>query len=134
MSKEENRKFEEEPARLIEEFIKITVAESPENRLSIIDDSPIFEEPLVGFAEGEDLLFYEYKKIIGDFHLTPREVLEQSPPLTSDKSKKEIEDISVICWALPITKRTRASNAKKDIWPSIRWSHTRNYGEKFNES
>lgn len=106
MSAEKSSRFEEEPAHLIAEFLKTTVAESPENRLSLIDDSPIFEEPLVGFADGEDPLFYEYKKVIGPFHLTPREILEQSFSLTPNKPQEAVAEISVICWALPITKRT----------------------------
>ena len=134
MSERKTTRFEEEPAHFIEEFINTDLAASPENRLCFIDDSPIFEEPLVGFADGEDSLFYEYKKIIGPFHLTPRETLEQSLSFTPHKLNKEIGDISVICWALPISKRTRASNAMKDAWPSLRWAHTRYYGEKFNEN
>ena len=134
MSKKEIIRFEEEPAQFLEEFIKTIAAESHENRLSLIDDSPIFEEPLVGFADGEDSLFYEYKKIIGSFHLTPREVLEQSLSLTPHRPKPKVEDISVICWVLPIAKRTRDSNASMNIWPSLRWAHTRTYGEMFNMS
>ncbi len=132
MSKGKTTRFEEEPAHFIEEFITTNVTESLENRLCFIDDSPIFEEPLVGFADGEDPLFYEYKKIIGLFHLTPREILEQSLPLTPYQPKEVTGDISVICWALPIAKRTIASNARKDAWPSLRWSHTSDYGKKFN--
>jgi hypothetical protein len=37
------------------ETIKSEVANSPLNRLKDIDDSPIWEEPLVGFADGDDL-------------------------------------------------------------------------------
>lgn len=134
MPKEENRRFEEAPALFIEEMIKTYVAESSENRLFLIDDSPIWEEPLVGFANGEDPLFQEYKKIIGPFHLSPREILEQTLSITPGRSPKEIGDISVICWALPATKRTIASNARRDNWPSLRWSHTRYYGEILSNS
>jgi len=117
----------------LEKFIKNTVRESQENRLSLIDGSPIFEEPLVGVADGDDPLFTEYKKIIGPFHFTPREMLERSLALTGGV-RRDIKDISVICWALPIAKRTQVTNAHRDEWPSLRWAHTRYYGEKFNES
>ncbi|MFC1935924.1 epoxyqueuosine reductase [Chloroflexota bacterium] len=134
MSKEETTGFEGEPARVIEEFIKNAVAESPENRLFLIDDSPIFEEPLVGFADGDDPLFCEYKKIIGPFHLTPREILERSLSIAPNSPGTEIGNLSVVCWALPIAKKTRASNSRRDTWPSLRWSHTRYYGQRFIES
>jgi len=134
MVSKETPRFEEEPARFIEALIKQYVAESSENRLQLIDGSPIWEEPLVGFADGEDPLFYDYRQIIGPFHLTPREVLEQSLATAPDGVKKDIHEISIICWALPVAKRTRASNARRDNWPSLRWSHTRQYGEAFNQS
>lgn len=134
MPKKETRQFEENPAPFLEEFIKSYVAESPANRLFLIDDSPIFEEPLIGFANGDDPLFYDYKKIIGSFHFAPREILERSLSMPANSLPKKIEDISVIGWALPIVKRTRATNATRDNWPSLRWSHSRHYGEEFNQS
>lgn len=127
-------KFNEDPVRFITAFIESVVAESPENRLFMIDDSPIFEAPSVGFADGDDPLFYEYKeKIIGPFHMTPREVLEKSLPLSIGGNLTDTREISVICWALPVSQRTRVSNAVRDVWPSLRWAHTRYYGEQFND-
>ena len=132
MAKEESGKFEEDPVGFIKAYIENLVETSPKNCLSTVDESRIFNAPLVGFADGDDPLFYEYKeRIIGPFHLTPREVLEKSFSLSS---KGNLKEISVICWALPIVKRTRATNASKDVWPSLRWAHTRYYGEKFNNS
>jgi len=132
MSENKHLTLEKDPAAFIKEFIKSFVAESPENKLHLIDDSPIWEEPLVGFADGEDPLFYEYKKIIGDFHLTPREILEKTFAVTNNSIDRELSNISVICWALPVAKRTVQSNAKRDNWPSLRWAHTRQYGEMLN--
>ena len=134
VSRKGAERFQGEPAPLIEEFIKAYVAESPENRLSRIDDSPIFEEPLVGFASGDDPLFRDYKEIVGPFHLTPREVLGRSPSVAHRGYEKRVNDISVICWALPVAKKTRASNARRDTWPTLRWSDTKYYGERFNNS
>jgi len=126
--------FRKDPARSIEKFIKSMVRESPENTLFLIDDSPIFDEPLVGFADGDDPLFSEFKSIIGPGHPTPREVLERTLESFSSARAHEIEHISVICWVLPISARTRESNAVQNEEPSERWAHTRNYGEQFNES
>lgn len=134
MVKEGLATFTENPARAIKACIENLVAKATENRLVMIDDSPIFEAPLVGFADGDDPLFYRYKEsIIGSFHMTPREVLEKSLPLSAGRNLPDAKEISVICWALPIAHKTRASNASRDIWPSLRWAHTRYYGELFND-
>ena len=134
MAEEELGKFDKDPARFIKGFIENLVEKSPENRLFLIDDSPIFDAPLVGFTGGDDPLFYEYKKIIGPFHLTPREVLNRSISLSRRGNLQDMKEISVICWVLPITRRTRTSNTSRDVWPSLRWAHTRYYGEQFNNS
>jgi len=126
--------FQQNPARFIEEFIKARVAESPGNRLFLIDDSAIFDEPLVAFADGDDPLFDEYKKLISPLHMTPREVLERSFSADGEDTKPAIGDIGVICWILPIARRTKISNARRTDWPSLRWGHTREYGERFNDS
>ncbi len=60
------------PTLFLEMDIKSFVLDSPDNRLKELDDSPYYEEPMVGFADGDDPLFLEYRTIIADFHLTPR--------------------------------------------------------------
>ena len=126
--------FRQDPSRSIEKFIKSMVRVSLENSLFLIDDSPIFDEPLVGFADGDDPLFSDFKRIIGPWHLTPREVLEKTLESFSSSMAHEIEHISVVCWALPISAGTIESNAVQKEEPSERWAHTRDYGEQFNES
>jgi len=117
-----------ELAIFIQESIKGFVRDSLENRHPVIDQTPIFDEPLVAFANGDDPLFMEYKRIIGDFHLTPREVvgLASSPAGVADA-------VSVISWVLPIARKARLSNRKRELTPSLHWAHTRWYGEKFND-
>ena len=110
-------------ASLQKTIIQFT-AESPANRLSKIDNSLIFDQPLVGFADGYDPLFDQYKTIIGDFHLTPRQVL----------GLDNGEDLGVVSWILPIVKETRKSNKHMDEGCSLRWNHTRFAGEAFNNS
>jgi epoxyqueuosine reductase len=88
----------------ITQTIQRFVAQSPANRLAHIDVSPIFEEPLVSFADGNDPLFADYKSIIGDFHRTPRELLGLGMESPS----------GVVVWILPIAKRTRLSNRDWD--------------------
>lgn len=85
-----------------------------------------FDDPLIGFASATDSLFTEYKSVIGEFHLTPGELVVSSTP----------EDVwvpaTVICWVLPITERTRISNRSETVYPSRQWAETRNFGERFN--
>ena len=108
------------------------VAESPLNRLMDIDGSPIFDEPLVGFADGDDPLFAEYKRpgIVGEFHRTPREALGES----LEAAPASTERVGVLSWVLPVTARTRLSNSVMAEGPSLRWNHTRFQGEAFNDA
>ena len=123
--------IETDAAGFIEREIKDFVANSPANRLEFLDDYKIFDEPLVGFADGGDALFTEYKEIIGPVHMTPGEALAAA----SGKSPDELpERLSVISWILPIVRETRRSNSKERTGPSRLWSHTRWYGEKLNEA
>jgi epoxyqueuosine reductase len=116
-------------AQIIETEIKPFVRNSPLNRMPGEADMPIFDEPLVGFADGSDPLFQEFKTIIGPNHLTPREALVLS-------YNKQPEDdgklVSVVSWILPITKKTRESNREQAKVPAKYWAYTKWYGEKFN--
>lgn len=104
----------------IDRFIR----ESPLNRFPDSPE-PYFDEPLVGFAAADDQLFSDYKRVIGDFHQTPQEVMERA--LGPDGRA-----VSVISWILPITKATRASNRRENQYPSQAWARTRNFGEQLN--
>ena len=108
------------------QFIRACVRDSASNRLAHIDGSPIFEQPLIGVADGNGPLFDEYKDIIGSHHLTPREALSTNGQMSFE------HPVRVVSWILPIATRTRASNAKMTTEPSHRWTHTRHYGEFFN--
>ena len=120
-----------EMTQFIEREIKTFARTSPLNRLPMMDNYTIFDEPLVQFAGGDDPIFTEYKTIIDPTHLTPREALAK----VYDKSSKDMPaHLSVISWILPITDKTRKSNRSETLVPSRLWSHTRWYGEKFNNA
>lgn len=101
------------------------VREDPANRFPGSAER-YFDEPLLGFAAATDALFTEYKTVIGAFHLTPGELVAVSTP----------DDVwvpaTVICWVLPVTGSTRASNRSETVYPSRQWAQTRNFGEQFN--
>jgi len=124
---QEKISFAEDKESFIRQAIARFVQESPYNRRKV-DGGRYFDAPLVGFASGNDPLFKQYKKIIGRFHLSPREIFD----LTFGKGDGERE-LSVISWVLPICEDTRKANRKEDQYPSLLWSHTRSFGEPFND-
>jgi hypothetical protein len=73
---------------------------------------------LVGFADSDDEIFQTYKsgEIIGEFHLTPREVLEKHIQQKEGETGKTPVDISVISYILPITYGHVSVCAKKHRW------------------
>jgi epoxyqueuosine reductase len=109
----------------IRDEIRRFVLESPDNRFPD-SERPYFEKPVIGFAAADDPLFSEYKKVIGKFHLTPAEVMENTC------GPGVCESRTVICWILPISRETRESNRKTDRMPSREWALTRAHGERFN--
>jgi len=111
--------------QLIRDEIRRFVLESPDNRFPE-SGQPYFDEPLVGFAAAADPLFSQYKTIIGEFHMTPAEIMENSYGPGIGKAG------TVVCWILPITRRTRESNRREERMPSLDWAMTRAHGERFN--
>ena len=118
----------------IDSIIKVIrsfAADSPKNRMPTSDKDMIFDEPLVQSADGDDEIFTEYKSIIAPEHMTPREALAKA----YDKKPEDLpRKLSVISWILPITGETRASNRSEKRKPSRMWSHTRWFGEIFNDA
>ncbi len=130
LSPQAKEQFPIEPAQFIEQEIRTFVCTSSLNRIPFIKDHIIFDEPLVKFADADDPIFTEYKAIIAPTHLTPREALAKA----HSKSPEDMPvRLSVVSWILPITDRTRKSNRSQTLTPSRLWSHTRWYGEKFND-
>jgi epoxyqueuosine reductase len=109
--------------------VKKLAREAPGNRMPGAPDTVIFDEPLVRFADGDDPLFTRYKTVIDEMHLTPREAL-----LAAFPGARLPEKVSVVSWILPITRATRASNRPEKRLPSRWWSHTRWFGEMFNNA
>src|SRR4030066_277897 len=123
--------FDTDPNRFIEQAIKKYVRSSPANRLDSFGGEPIFEKPLVGFADGDDPLFNEYKKVVHESHFLPREILGLH---LAEKLKPEAphpESVSVISFIFPINRETTKVNAREKEGPSLRWNHTRWKGQDF---
>ena len=135
MTREDKIVFLKNPDRVIEQLIKNFVQTSELNRRIPLDHGVYWDEPLVGFASGNDPLFFDYKTIIGSFHLTPREIIAAA---LREKDRtlllSEMEQISVIAWILPAAEDIRQSNRKEDKFPSKLWSYARHLGEDFNQA
>lgn len=125
--------FDADPAVFVEREIKRYVAASPANRLLSFNGDPVWDEPVVGFADGDDRLFRDYKTVIADFHLTPREVLERCEVVGESPDSRKPANVSVICWVLPSTDKTRRSLRQESAVPSLRWNHTRWHGQDVND-
>lgn len=131
MDKDAKNRFHENPERVIEEAIKQFVRESSANRLQSFGDAPIFEEPLIGFAAGDDPLFDEYKQVVHAEHFTPREILARHVRETLNNEGPLPDTASVVSFVLPANRETLRSNALEKEGPSLRWNHTRWLGQAF---
>ena len=118
--------FAESPERYIANAIAEFVKKSPANRLKE-GRGKYWDKPLIGFAAGDDPFFRQYKKIIGSFHLTPKEFFEKA-----FGKRKNPQPVSVISWILPASEAVRKSNRKEKEYPSRLWAHARDFGEQFN--
>jgi hypothetical protein len=117
--------------QLIEKAIKEYVANSPNNLFPGLPGVKIWDDPVVGFADGDDPLIKEYKTLIGDFHVSPREVLERYIDFTGWGNKEDLKRVRVISWVLPAAEVTRSSNRKENTVHSPLWNTTRVLGHEF---
>ncbi len=130
VNEKERALFRADAAAFLDRATKAYVTTSRSNRLQLMDGGPIFGEPLVGFADGDDHIFQDYKTIIGDFHLTPREALARHLEYNGGGGKY-FPVVNVISFVLPIAYKTRLSLRQETIVPSLRWNHTRWKGQDF---
>jgi epoxyqueuosine reductase len=108
---------------LIKNEIKRYFKESKENWFEEINNT-YFEEPIIKFADPEDPLFEEYKKIIGEYHYTPKEAFELA------FGKGSFKGGTVISVVAPINEITRISNRPLRQLASKEWVLTRTFGDE----
>jgi epoxyqueuosine reductase len=128
---------EDEPEFNEEWFVKTIrdkIATHPDNCMEYpFFGEKIFDEPLVGFVRGNDAIFTELKKIIGPHHFAPEEIMQWQAEKNS-VPPPAAEDLSVVSFVLPITKKTKKENAQAKEWLSERWAQTRLIGEMFSQA
>ena len=128
--------FRVDPCRFLEKAIKEYVRTSPLNHLTAFDNAPIVDEPVVAFADGDDGIFQDLKAVIGEFHLTPREILEKYVASKNWRfgATASIDKIGVVSWALPIARETRVVERTAPFGGSRRYNHTRWIGIRLYEN
>jgi epoxyqueuosine reductase QueG len=112
----------------ITDIIRDFVETSPTNSLGMAGGEKCFDTPLVGFSNGADPLYDEYKRHIGPFYLTPCDFFQNSFPAAECSA----DNLTVISWILPSTEKTRQEQAARTKQPSERWARTRWLGEECN--
>jgi len=89
---------------------------------------PLWDTPIVGFSSGADSLYQFYKEDIGDFYLTPNEIMTHHTNSPSIKA----ENVTVISWVLPHTEENKAGMRDQTHFPTRRWVLAKNFGEQVN--
>jgi len=117
-----------ERAAWVQGLIKGFICDSPENTLKDSSDERAFDEPIVGFSNGADPLYEEFKDHVGPFCWTPSEIFSKTFPGT----KVEPRDLTVISWILPQTGATKGDNRAQSLYPAERWARARIFGEEVN--
>lgn len=110
---------------IIKNEIKRYFRESKDNWFEEINDN-YYEEPIIKFADADDALFVDYKKIIGEHHFTPKEVFELA------FGKDSYKGGTVISIVLPINEKTTKSNRIQKNWASKEWALTRTFGDEIS--
>lgn len=95
-------------ADIIREIRNFT-ARSPLNYIPEANDTPVFDIPLVGFADGADPIFNEFKTLVGPDHVTPVEALAGA----TGETLADLPPVYVIAWTLTHSQPVRAANRRR---------------------
>lgn len=113
----------------LQQAIKAFSNDSLENTLRKGGGEKAWGEPIVGFSKGDDPLYDVLKKDIGTFYWTPTEVYKKTFPEEKDASPQEL---TIISWILPQTRKTKLDQRRQKKYPSERWARSKVFGEQFN--
>ena len=85
------------------------------------------------FASGDNPILEQFKGIIGELHVTPREIMSLHLADASLSGRDaDPEGANVVSWVLPGSELMRRINRRETEYPSIPWAHGHQYGELFN--
>ncbi len=101
---------------------------SPENTLKDAENTVAWADPLIGFSRGDDPIYSDYKRHVGEFHWTPLEIFNKTFPGVNVSAA----ELGVVSWILPQTEKTKADLRKETLHPSESWARARIFGEEAN--
>jgi ferredoxin len=114
------------PAAFIEGLVG-GFADSPANVNGMPGREPVFDRPLVGFAAGDDPMWDELKRQIGDFYWSPADAFALAFPDAPAAPK----ELTVVSWVAPFTATAKRDNRDKTETPSERWARGKHFGNRF---
>lgn len=79
-------------------------------------DSPMWNDPLIGVAAGDDPYYGFLKEHVGPFHWTPAEAFAQKYPGNHGAGK-----LRVISMAFPQTAETKERQSRAEVFPCDNW-------------
>jgi epoxyqueuosine reductase QueG len=98
------------------------------NDMRLAEPERAWDPPLIGFANGADALWTQYKTVVDPGHWTPVEAWRLAYPDVDVAP----EELTVISWILPQTEATKRDQREQTLYPAERWARTRVYGEQAN--
>lgn len=119
---------EADPKAFVEGLIRDFIETSPLNNMQNQAHDRAWDRVLVGFANGVDPIWQQYKEYVGPFHWTPWEVFNQHRP----EARAAAQELTVISWVLPQREQVRKANRVQKKFPADEWARIRVWGEEFN--
>lgn len=122
-------------AAWVEQTVKDFINNSPDNSLGDKKNEKVWmvkkawKESLLGFSNGADPIYEDFKSHVGEFHWTPAEIFSEIYPTISFSS----DELTVVSWILPQTETTKEGHRKASKIPNEDWIRARIFGEKVNE-
>ena len=102
-------------------------ADSPANANGMPGDERVFDRPLVGFAAGDDPIWDELKRQIGDFYWGPADVFALAFPDTPASPA----ELTVVSWVAPLTAAAKRDNRVEATALAERWARGKHFGNRF---
>ena len=101
--------------------------EDPSNRMGEAwGDERIWEQPLLGAANGADPIFETFKDTVDPLHWTPIEAF------AAGGLEAKAEELTAVSWVLPKNEQTKKDNALRKDLTTERWARSRFFGEEAN--
>ena len=101
-------------------MIRDFIDTSSHNTMKNEPEEAAWDSVFVGFAQGADPIWQQYKEYVGGFHWTPWEVINQHCP----EAVASAEELTVVSWVLPQREAVRKANRRAKKYPSEEWARS----------